>query len=157
YQYVILPYKFTEDRWVQASEVRPGARSVVHHVIAFIREPGAKWMRDKEPGVVFVPEKNARGERQGFSGDMLAGFAPGVPAKALEPGIGRLVKAGSDIVFQLHYTTNGKAQKDVTKVGISFCKEPPAKRVMVLGASNNKFTIPPGDGNYRVDSEFELA
>ena len=38
YQYVILPYKFTEDRWVQASEVRPGARSVVHHVIAFIRE-----------------------------------------------------------------------------------------------------------------------
>src|ERR1051326_1960790 len=37
YQYVILPYKFTEDRWIQAAEVRPGARSVVHHVIAFIQ------------------------------------------------------------------------------------------------------------------------
>lgn len=157
YQYVILPYKFTEDRWVQASEVRPGARSVVHHVIAFIREPGSKWMRDQQPGVPFVPDLNSKGERQEFSGDMLAGFAPGVPAQALQPGRGRLVKAGSDIVFQLHYTTNGKAQKDQTKVGLIFCKEPPAERVMVLGAGNRKFVIPAGDPNYRVDAEFELG
>jgi hypothetical protein len=157
YQYVILPYKFTEDRWVQASEVRPGARSVVHHVIAFIREPGSKWGRDKQAGVPFVPDKNANGDRQGISGDMLAGFAPGVPAQALEPGRGRLIKAGSDIVFQLHYTANGKAQKDITKVGLTFCKEPPAQRVMAMGAYNRKFTIPAGDANYRVDAEFELG
>ncbi|HTS61127.1 MAG TPA: cytochrome c [Candidatus Acidoferrales bacterium] len=157
YQYVILPYKFAEDRWVQASEVRPGARSVVHHVIAYIREPGSKWMRDMQPGVAFVPPLNDKGERQGFSGDMLAGFAPGVPAESLAPGRGRLIKAGSDIVFQLHYTTNGKAQQDRTKVGLVFCKQPPAERVMVLGASNRKFVIPPGDPNFRVDAEFELA
>jgi hypothetical protein len=157
YQYVILPYKFTEDRWVQASEVRPGARSVVHHVIAFIREPGSKWMRDKQPGVAFVPEPNANGQRPDINGDMLAGFAPGVPAEVLGPGRGRLVKAGSDIVFQLHYTTNGKAQKDLTKVGLVFCKEPPAQRVMALGAMNRRFTIPAGDANYRVDAEFELG
>jgi hypothetical protein len=157
YQYVILPYKFTEDRWVSASEVRPGARSVVHHVIAFIREPGSKWGRDRQAGVVFVPDLNSNGERGGFSGDMLAGFAPGVPAQALEPGRGRLVKAGSDIVLQLHYTANGKPQKDVTKVGLTFCKEPPAQRVMSMGASNRRFTIPPGDANYRVDAEIELG
>ena len=157
YQYVILPYKFTEDRWVQAAEVRPGARSVVHHVIAFIREPGSKWMRDKQPGVVFVPEVNSKGEREGIAGDMLSGFAPGVPASTLPLGRGRLIKAGSDIVFQLHYTTNGKAQKDLTKVGVVFCKEPPAQRVMVMGASNHRFTIPAGDSNYRVDAEFELG
>ena len=46
YQYVIIPTKFTEDRWVQMAEVRPGNRAVVHHVIAFIREPKSKWMRD---------------------------------------------------------------------------------------------------------------
>ena len=157
YQYVILPYKFAEDRWVQASEIRPGARSVVHHVIAFIREPGSKWGRDKQAGVPFVPELNSNGERQGISGDMLAGFAPGVPAQALEPGRGRLIKAGSDIVLQLHYTTNGKAQNDLTKVGLTFCKEPPVQRVMALGAANRKFTIPAGDSNYRVDAEFELG
>ena len=122
YQYVILPYKFTEDRWVQASEVRPGARSVVHHVIAFIREPGSKWGRDKQAGVPFVPELNSKGERQGISGDMLAGFAPGVPPQALEPRRGRLIKAGSDVVLQLHYTTNGKPQKDMTKIGLTSAK-----------------------------------
>jgi hypothetical protein len=130
---------------------------VVHHVIAFIREPGSKWGRDKQAGVPFVPDKNANGDRQGISGDMLAGFAPGVPAQALEPGRGRLIKAGSDIVFQLHYTANGKGQKDITKVGLTFCKEPPAQRVMAMGAYNRKFTIPAGDANYRVDAEFELG
>jgi hypothetical protein len=156
YQYVILPYKFPEDRWVQAAEVRPGARNVVHHVIAFIREPGSKWMRDQQPGVPFVPALNSKGEREGISGDVLSGFAPGMPVDILEAGRGRLVKAGSDIVFQLHYTTNGKPQKDQTKVGIAFCKEPPTQRVMVLGASNRKFVIPAGDANYRVDAEIEL-
>jgi hypothetical protein len=157
YQYVILPYKFTEDRWVQMAEVRPGARSVVHHVIAFIREPGSKWERDRQPGVVFLPEKNDKGNRPGVGGDMLGGFAPGVPATTIQPGQGRLIKAGSDIVFQLHYTANGKATQDKTKVGIVFCKEKPKERVMSIGAFNQKFTIPAGDGNYRVDSEIELG
>ena len=157
YQYVILPQKFTEDRWIQMAEVRPGARSVVHHVIAFIREPGSKWMRNQQPGVAFVPDSNEKGERTSISGDMLAGFAPGVPAIQLAPGQGRLIKAGSDIVFQLHYTANGKAQQDRSKVGVVFCKTPPAQRVMSLGAANQKFTIPPGDPDYRVESQIELA
>src|SRR5689334_8732016 len=86
YQYVILPLNLKEDRWVQAAEVRPGNRAVVHHVIAFIREPGSKWMRDKKPGEIFVPEKNEKGQRQELGGDLLAGFAPGMPATVLEPG-----------------------------------------------------------------------
>jgi hypothetical protein len=157
YQYVILPYKFTEDRWVQAAEVRPGDRSVVHHVIAFIRDPNSKWGRDQKPGVVFLPERNEKGDRPGLSGDMLSGFAPGAPPQVLAPGRGRLIKAGSDIVFQLHYTANGKAGKDRTKVGIVFCRQPPEQRVMSLLAQNRKFVIPAGDANYRVDAEYELG
>ncbi len=157
YQYVILPYKFTEDRWVSASEVRPGNRALVHHVIAYIREPNSKWGRDRQPGEIFVPEVNKKGERQGVSGDMLSGFAPGLPPIQMEPGQARLVKAGSDVVLQLHYTANGKPGEDRTKVGMIFAKEPPKERVMTLGASTRDFTIPPGDPNYRVDAEFELA
>ena len=157
YQYVIVPLDFTEDRWVQASEVRPGARSVVHHVIAFVREPGSKWSRDKQPGVPFVPDKNAEGDRPSISGDILGGFVPGSPAMQLEPGRGRLIKAGSDIVLQLHYTANGKPQQDKTRIGLVFCKQPPAQRVMALAAQNRKFVIPAGDANYRVDAEIELA
>ena len=157
YQYVILPQKFQEDRWVQAAEVRPGARSAVHHVIAFIREPGSKWMRDKAPGVPFVPDANEKGDRPSITGDVLAGYAPGVPAVQLAPGQGRLVKAGSDIVFQLHYTANGKPAQDRSKVGVVFCKAPPETRVMTLAANNSRFTIPPGDPNYKVESQLELA
>jgi hypothetical protein len=156
YQYVILPLNLKQDTWVQAAEVRPGNRALVHHVIAFIREPGSKWMRDKKPGEVFVPEKNEKGERQEFQGDLLCGFAPGMPASVLEPGTGRLLKAGSDVVFQLHYTANGNAGTDKTRVGIVFAKQPPAQRVLTLAAANNKFVIPAGDPNYKVDSEFEF-
>jgi hypothetical protein len=157
YQYVILPQTFAEDRWVQAAEVRPGARGAVHHVLAFIREPGSKWMRDKPAGVAFVPDTNEKGDRPSITGDILAGYAPGVPAVQLAPGQGRLVKAGSDIVFQLHYTANGKPAQDRSKVGVVFCKAPPEKRVMTLAANNSRFTIPPGDANYKVESQVELA
>ncbi|MDQ6704992.1 MAG: thiol-disulfide isomerase, partial [Acidobacteriota bacterium] len=61
YQYILIPGNFTEDKWVQRAEVRPGNRAVVHHVIAFIRPPGSKWMKDAQPGIPFVPKKGGEG------------------------------------------------------------------------------------------------
>ena len=40
YQFVQIPTNFTEDKWAQAIEIRPGVRSVVHHVLVFASEPG---------------------------------------------------------------------------------------------------------------------
>jgi hypothetical protein len=157
YEYVILPYQFTEDRWIQMAEVRPGNRELVHHVIAFVRDANSKWYRDKQSGEIFVPDKDSKGNRMGLSGDMLAGYAPGLPPIELAPGTARLVKKGSDVVFQLHYTANGKAGADQTKVGIVFAKEPPKERVLTIAALNHDFTIPAGDPNYRVDAEFEMG
>ena len=42
YTYVILPTNLKRDRWVQASEARPGNRAVVHHAVAWVRTPGSK-------------------------------------------------------------------------------------------------------------------
>jgi hypothetical protein len=156
YQYVILPLNLTQDTWIQSAEARPGNRAVVHHVIAFIRDPESTWMRDQRPGEVFVP-RNAKGDKQSFSGDILAGYAPGVPATQLASGTARLVKAGSDVVLQLHYTANGKAGQDQTKIGFNLAKAAPKERILTWGASNTRFKIPPGDANYRVDSEIELS
>jgi hypothetical protein len=39
YQYFEVPTNFTEDKWIQAFEVRPGNRAVVHHVIVYARPP----------------------------------------------------------------------------------------------------------------------
>jgi len=62
YQYVVVPTGFTEDKWVRFSEARPGNRTLVHHIIAFIREPRSKWLKDAKPGVPFVPEKKKDGD-----------------------------------------------------------------------------------------------
>jgi hypothetical protein len=129
---------------------------VVHHVIAFIRDPKSKWMRNQEPGVIFVPQKDDKNGGNDIAGDLLGGYAPGMPAIKLEPGQARLVKAGSDIVFQLHYTANGKPGTDRTKVGVVFAKEPPKERVMTMASSNRKFVIPAGDANYQVNAEIEI-
>ena len=45
YQHVVVPTGFKEDRWVSAVEIRPGNRSVVHHIIAFVRPPGSRWLQ----------------------------------------------------------------------------------------------------------------
>jgi hypothetical protein len=39
YQYFTIPTNFTEDRYVQATEARPGNRKIVHHIVAFIQPP----------------------------------------------------------------------------------------------------------------------
>ena len=49
YQYVIVPTGFKEDKWVQMLEVRPTDRSVVHHIIAYLREPGSNYFKDQKP------------------------------------------------------------------------------------------------------------
>ena len=159
YQYIVVPVNLTEDRWIQLAEVRPGNRALVHHVIAFMRGPNSKWMRDAKPGVPYVPKKRADGRRdegEGGGGEFLVGYAPGTVPEVLEPGQGKLMKAGSDMVFQMHYTANGKAGTDKTKLGIIFSKTPPTQRVLTAGAQNRKFVIPAGASNYRVDSEITL-
>ena len=164
YQYLVIPTNFTEDRWIQMAEVRPGNRAVVHHVIAFLRPPGSKWLKDAKPGVPFVPKKedrnrrrnNERGSNSDAAPELLVGYAPGLAAQTCSSGQAKLVKAGSDIVFQLHYTANGKPGDDRTKIGLIFAKEPPEQRVLTLAASNNKFTIPPGAANHEVRSEVTL-
>src|SRR5712692_5649344 len=165
YQYIVIPTGFTEDKWVQFAEVRPGNRTVVHHVIAFIREPGSKWMRDAQPGIPFVPKKRARDSQDPQqqrrnddegSGQLLVGFAPGMQPETLPEGRAKLVKAGSDVVFQMHYTASGKPGLDRTRIGLVFAKEPPQKRVLTVPAANRKFVIPPGAANQLVESEITI-
>jgi hypothetical protein len=160
YQHIIVPTGFTEDRWVQAAEVRPTHRAVVHHIIAFVREPQSNWFRAEKAGQFFIaPQVKTKEEpdTSALPSDFLVGYAPGQPAEILQPGQAKLIKAGSDIVFQVHYTPNGTATWDQTKLGIVFAKAPPKERVLTLSATNGTFKIPPGDPNYRVDSTFEVG
>jgi len=159
YQKVIVPTGFTEDKWVQFAEARPDDRARVHHMIAFIREPGSHWLTSAKPGVFFVAPKvtDDNTDTSALPSDFLVGYAPGQPPEMMEPGQAKLIKAGSDLVLEIHYTTNGRASTDRSKFGLVFAKQPPKERVLTLSATNGKFKIPPGDPNYRVDAEFELG
>jgi hypothetical protein len=158
YTYLIVPTGFAEDRWMTAAEVRPGNRSVMHHANVYVREPDSSWLRDYPKGKWFVPGE--RGQRFGLGGassagasareQMIAGYIPGRPAKQVPPGYGMLVPAGSDLIFQMHYTTNGTPAKDQTKIGFVFAKAAPTKRVIRIQASNADFVIPPGASSHPV-------
>ena len=160
YTYIVIPTGFTEDKWVQFAEARPDARSAIHHIIAFLRPPGSRWLKSAKPGIPYIPEgfkgRTQTGESrqpQGnlddqIPGELLVGFAPGLPPTQCKPGEAKLIKAGSDIVLQLHYTPNGKATTDRSRVGLIFAKEPPQRRVMSMLAMNAFLKIPPGDANY---------
>jgi len=159
YQKVVVPTGFTEDKWVQFAEARPDDRARVHHMIAFVREPGSQWLKSAEPGVFFVAPKSKddTADTSALPSDFLVGYAPGQPPEMLPPGQAKLIKAGSDLVLEIHYTTNGTASRDRSKFGLVFAQQPPRERVLTLSATNGKFRIPPGDPNYRVDAEFELG
>jgi hypothetical protein len=152
YQYVILPTGLKEDKWVVAAEVRPGDRSVMHHVITSIREPGSTWMADKQPGELFVPPKGARG---GQLNGGLVGYVPGQVIRPASDGPHRatLLKAGSDIVFQLHYTPNGKATTDQTEIGLIFAAEPPKEKLMGGNSALMRLVLPPNSDNITLHAE----
>src|SRR5262249_18395587 len=114
YQYFQIPTDFTEDKWIQAIEVRPGTRSAVHHVLVFVREPGAT---PAKPAYTAIPPKVAESTPQrerhaiqaGGPGTLIATTAPGTNAMIFEPGMAMRVRAGATLVLQVHYTANGKA------------------------------------------------
>ena len=159
YQYVILPTGFTKDTWVQYVEAAPTDRSVVHHIVAYVRRPGSNYFKDKPKGVFFEAPPSKTGEKadpDDVPSDWLVGYAPGQPPDIFEHGQAKLVPVGSDLVLEVHYMPEGKATTDQSSVGLVFAKEPPKERVMTLSAINETFQIPPGDPNYRVDASFTV-
>ena len=146
YQYMILPGHFGEDTWVQSVEVRPSNPAVVHHAVVYVREPGSKWLEKQSRETMFsVPLS------EGFTtSDILMVYTPGNSFTGWEPGMAKRIKAGSDLVLQIHYTANGKPTVDRTRIGVVFAKAPPEKAVLTLQMGNDKFVIPPGDPDYRV-------
>ncbi len=131
YQYFVTKTDFGEDRWVKASEARPGNWGVVHHIIGFIREGGSDEVGD-------LP--------------LVAGYAPGEEPTVYPEGTGFRIPAGAEILWQVHYTPTGKVEKDRSQIGLIFCDEKPERDVMTIGIMNLRFQIPAGAKHHRVVS-----
>src|SRR6185503_9180693 len=154
YQFFEAPTNFKEDKWVQAIEVRPGARAVVHHVLVFCREPGTR----RAPGFAQVtPKLGSATDHRELPGSLIATTAPGTNAMILKPGSALRIKAGAVFYFQVHYTSNGTAAKDRTSVGMIFAKHPPQQEMRNSAFVNPLFLIPPGAEDKVVESAIEFS
>jgi len=160
YTYEIVPTHFAEDRWVQMAEVLPSARGNVHHAVVYIRAPNSNWLRHAPMGEAFTAEtlKDAEDRRGAHwtDSDILLVYAPGSSPDEWPATMAKFVPAGSDLVFQMHYTTNGKSVEDQSSVGLVFAKQPPTQRVLTLQLTNDHFVIPPGADNFRVEARGTL-
>jgi peroxiredoxin len=144
YKYFVVPTKFTEDRWVQAAEARPGAREVVHHIIVYIvdRSRLGRGLGGGRTGEA----------RDGIGNGFLVAYAPGDMPLRLEPGQAKKVPKGAALAFQMHYTPDGVERKDRSAVGLIFAKQPPKHEVRTRSVAQRWINIPPGATNEEVTS-----
>lgn len=173
YQYFEVPTGFTEDKWVQALEIMPGAREVVHHVLVFARQPAppagaarpaanaAPDAARPRPVLVHRQDRDLPDEigpdgkpREGRDlGALIGTTAPGTNVLTFPEGTAMRVRAGSILTFQMHYTAKGHAMKDRTRVGFVFAKSPPAEEIRATQFVNGRFAIPAGAADYPVPAE----
>lgn len=142
YEYFIVDPQYREAKWIEAIECRPGNRSVVHHINVFLLPPeiGESFQRDQ------------------LTNNLLWAWAPGVRALELPPGMARRVAAGTKFVFQMHYTTVGKAQADLSRMAVRYADpESVRQEVEIALAVNNAFVLPPRAGNTRVVAWYEFT
>jgi len=133
YQYIRIPMNIPEAKWLAAIEIKPQARAHVHHVLAYTQPAGTP-----------INEAGALGPGN------IGGVTPNKPGVIFDPGVGRLLEANSDLILQMHYTTNGEAAVDKTVVGLKFLKEPPAMVQRGGSVLQPRFVIPAGDPNAEV-------
>jgi peroxiredoxin len=136
YQNIFVETSFGEDRWVQAIELRPTARDVVHHALVYVI-PADKVDRAKK-----------RGGRDTEGGNFFAVYVPGNNVLRFPEGLAKAIPAGATLHFQMHYTPSGTATRDQTELGLIFAKTPPKHEVRVA-AVPAPIDIPPGEADYR--------
>jgi hypothetical protein len=162
YKYVLVKTNFPQDMWITSAEMRPGNPKVLHHGKVWVRPPGSHWLENAENGEAY--ENEAQREIIGRNGaedgnDILGKFNPGLGAQSFDiDGSAKFVPKGSDLVFELHYTTNGQPTQDASKIGLVLAKNPPQTRYYFnAGPTAMNLAIPAGDGNAEVVSELTLA
>lgn len=158
YVNIEIPTNLEEDKWVQALEVRPSDRRVVHHSIVFVRSP-------KLPGMALTPRPEGQFCSEDVCGNiepydpntmMFTGTAVGTPPDVYPAGTAKLLPAGSVLSLQVHYTTIGTATTDQLSIGLVFAKEPPKIPLKTVPLSRTSFVIPPRAANHVLEATIDF-
>src|SRR5262249_18649669 len=137
YQYYQLLSYTGEERWVEAIEIRPSARSVVHHANVYMAQPELLTV--------------------GFdAGERWAAFAPGRPPVTFPSGVARRLPRGAKLTLEIHYTPDGVARDDRTQIGIRFARTRPRYETRSVPLGTLNFKIPPRADNHEVTATYTL-
>jgi hypothetical protein len=158
YEYFYIPTNFTDVKWVQAVEVRPGNRSVVHHVLAYYRAvPDLQRTPVIQPRHPMAPPPSPPGRRPvqqlPLGRRLLATYAPGTNPQIMPRGTALRLEPGGVVELQIHYATRGEAATDRTKVGLVFSREEKPREVLASAFTNATLVLPPGKANVAVDTD----
>lgn len=133
YLYFRAAFDVEEDKWIKAAQILPGSRQVVHHILVFARPKDAK---------------GGLGGQRGF----LVGYVPGAYATMFPEGMAKRIPAGSELIFQVHYTPVGTEQYDHSRLGLIFADpDEVTHEVKTTSAVNTRFTIPPHAKSHPVE------
>ncbi len=154
YTFLVSKLNLDKDQWIYAAEWKIDQRQLVHHINAFVRPSGSSYVKDAPIGKMYVASKAERAarridEREIDRRELLLGYEPGYVPQTWGDGRAKLIKAGSDMVFEIHYTANGKSAIDSSELGIYFAKSAPRERVLTISPADSNLEIPPGESNYK--------
>tara|TARA_R110002072_G_scaffold142853_2_gene288552 strand:- start:9728 stop:11446 length:1719 start_codon:yes stop_codon:yes gene_type:complete len=149
YYNVVVPIELETDRWVRASQYIPGDRTVLHHTLHSIIPPGAE-----RGGSLLGGDDPDRPD--------IAPYIPGQAPRMEPPDTGGLLKAGTRIAMQLHYTTTGRATVDESEIGVWFYPQDEVPSQRMSGACACVFTptwteIPPHDPDFEMSASITIA
>jgi len=172
---------FKEDTWVNSIEIRPGEPSVVHHVMLQVPEPGPSFSWGGVAGSACIPASGAEaflespitlgkptpnGQTQppkppkNFA-ILESVYVPGSPVTDFQySDSGKLIKGGGQLRIEVHYTPNGKAVADQTKIGFVLAKTTPQRRFIMLAPksiANTRIRIPAGESNWETRGELQFG
>ncbi|MDP3517896.1 MAG: hypothetical protein Q8S94_12090 [Pseudohongiella sp.] len=144
YYNVVVPITIASDRWVRASQYIPGDRTVLHHTLHSIIPPGAQ-----RGGSLLGGDDPDRPD--------IAPYIPGQDPRMEPADTGGLLKAGTTIAMQMHYTTTGRATVDESEIGVWFYPEDVVPKQRMSGACACVFTptwthIPPHDPDFEMSA-----
>ena len=183
YQYFEVSTNFTEDKWVQSIEIKPGARPVVHHVLVFARVPApanaapaaapptppvAGATPAPRPTPLFIrpreqalppdpPRADSLHAPPRQLGTLIGTETPGNVAMEFPKGTALRIRAGTILTFQMHYTASGHQMNDRTSVGFHFAKEMPDEEIFASQFLNGSLTLPAGAKDVAVPAELGIG
>lgn len=167
YQFYRVRANFPEDRYIQAIEMRPGNRAVVHHMGAVVGPAEALDAGSGDDADSGEPDEKLTstqamlklygltGEQVKKIGDYIAGDP--FNARTYPHGYALKLPAHHGLFFEMHYTATGGAEvQDISRMGIRWAAAEPEHLLQTQVFNRKDVRIPPHAQHYEKTNYYQF-